>query len=132
MRAGKAVCAKHRQSGMIQPSVQGRHEGDAQRPQQWNVYPIDMCMYDIEVIRQFCDPRQHCSIGSGLLRSSRNAFGEQDSRIALVTESSEASSVTAWPISTSSSVNQNTTRSVPPYSLGGTASANGAIWAMRI
>jgi len=42
-----------------------------------------------------------------------------------------ANSVTARPISTSSSVNQNTTRSVPPYSLGGTASANGAIWAMR-
>jgi hypothetical protein len=40
--------------------------------------------------------------------------------------------VTSWPKPTNSSVNHETTRSVPPYNLGGTLSARGAICAMRI
>ena len=43
-----------------------------------------------------------------------------------------ANKVTLWPCRTSSSANQETTRSVPPYNFGGTASARGATSAMRI
>jgi hypothetical protein len=41
-----------------------------------------------------------------------------------------ANSVTSWPSVTRESVTYATTRSVPPYSDGGTDSANGAIWAI--
>src|SRR5438270_3195573 len=94
-----------------------RYEGHTQAPEQRDVDPIDMGVQHIELARLFGDPRQHCAIGqhwSGLLRSSRNAFGEQGSSFALVTESPEANRATSWPISTSSSGNQKTTRSVPP------------------
>src|ERR1700748_3751159 len=64
--------------------------------------------------------------------SSRNACGEQGSSTASVIESPEAKRVTSCPSSTSSSVSQDTTRSVPPHSLGGTLSANGANCAIRI
>jgi len=47
-------------------------------------------------------------------------------------ESPLANSVTSFPSATSSSVSQCTTRSVPPYNLGGTASVSGATCAMRI
>ena len=69
MGVGKAVCAQRRQSGMIQPSVQGRNEGNAQRPQQWDVNPVDMCMYHIEVVRQVCDPREHCGVDQHRVRA---------------------------------------------------------------
>src|SRR5690348_3469793 len=54
------------------------------------------------------------------------------SSFALVRESPLANRVTSWPSSTSSSVSQETTRSVPPYSFGGIASVSGAICAIRI
>src|SRR5215207_784916 len=54
------------------------------------------------------------------------------SSFAEVRESPLANSVTSCPNATSSSVSQCTTRSVPPYSLGGTASVSGATCAMRI
>ena len=47
-------------------------------------------------------------------------------------ESPLANSVTSWPSSTSASVIYDTTRSVPPYSLGGTDSVKGAICAIFI
>src|SRR5262249_31508575 len=62
----------------------------------------------------------------------RSARGITGASTALVRESALANSVTSCPCWTSSSVNQCTTRSVPPYSLGGTLSASGAIWAIRI
>jgi hypothetical protein len=52
--------------------------------------------------------------------------------LADVTLSPLANRVTSCPISTSSSVRKETTRSVPPYSFGGTASWRGAICAIRI
>src|SRR5262245_18854257 len=48
----------------------------------------------------------------------------------LVRESPLANSVTSWPSLTSSSVKYATTRSVPPYSCGGTLSVNGATCAI--
>ena len=49
----------------------------------------------------------------------RGAHGTSRAR---VTESPLANSVTSWPRSISASVRKSTTRSVPPYSLGGTLS----------
>jgi hypothetical protein len=60
------------------------------------------------------------------------ARGQGGTSLALVRESPLANSVTSCPKSTNSSVNQETTRSVPPYNFGGTLSARGAICAMRI
>ena len=48
--------------------------------------------------------------------------GQTGSSRAEVAESPLANSVTSWPSATSSSVKKETTRSVPPYSFGGTAS----------
>src|ERR1700724_43323 len=74
-----------------------------------------------------------CSaFGSRTAPSRRKAFGQVASSVAEVCESPLANNVTSCPNATSSSVNQCTTRSVPPYSLGGTASVNGATCAMRI
>jgi hypothetical protein len=53
-------------------------------------------------------------------------------RVAVVLESPLANSVTSQPKLTNSSVSQETTLSVPPYSFGGTLSASGATSAMRI
>jgi len=50
---------------------------------------------------------------------------------ALLIESPLANKVTSWPRSISSSVSHETTRSVPPYSFGGTLSASGATCAIR-
>src|SRR6478672_3254889 len=74
-----------------------------------------------------------CSaLGSRTDPSSRSALGHVESSFADVWESPLANSVTSFPNATSSSVNQCTTRSVPPYNLGGTASVSGATCAMRI
>src|ERR1700744_194862 len=74
-----------------------------------------------------------CSaFGSRTDPSSRSALGQVASSFAEVWESPLANSVTSFPNATSSSVNQCTTRSVPPYNLGGTASVSGATCAMRI
>src|SRR6185369_12432373 len=62
----------------------------------------------------------------------RRARGHVGTRCARVTESPLANRVTSCPIATSSSVRKETTRSVPPYSRGGTDSVRGAIWATRI
>src|SRR4029453_7252774 len=70
--------------------------------------------------------------GSERGRCKRRARGQTGTSLALVRESPLANSVTSWPRPTNSSVNQETTRSVPPYSFGGTLSARGAICAMRI
>src|SRR5262245_16326578 len=43
-----------------------------------------------------------------------------------------ANNVTSWPSATSSSASHDSTRSVTPYSFGGTLSARGAICATRI
>jgi hypothetical protein len=65
------------------------------------------------------------------LASSRSAVEHGDTRRAAVNESPLAKSVTSWPRLTSRSVRFETTRSVPPYSLGGTLSKRGAICAIR-
>jgi hypothetical protein len=70
--------------------------------------------------------------GSERGRFNRRARGQTGTSLALVRESPLANSVTSWPRPTNSSVNQETTRSVPPYNFGGTLSARGAICAMRI
>ena len=62
--------------------------------------------------------------------SRRSARGVQGMRRALVFESPLAKSVTSCPWATSASVRYETTRSVPPYSAGGTDSYNGATWAI--
>src|SRR5690606_19055746 len=49
-----------------------------------------------------------------------------------VFESPDANNVTWWPRRTSSSVRQETIRSVPPYWRGGTLSKSGDTWAMRM
>src|SRR5262245_24956738 len=67
---------------------------------------------------------------SGRLSSSRMARGQAAISRADVRESALAKSVTSWPRRTSSSVSHDTTRSVPPYSCGGTLSARGATWAI--
>ena len=66
------------------------------------------------------------------LASVRSERGQAATSRAEVTESPLANSVTSWPIATSSSVRNETTRSVPPYNRGGTDSVSGAIWATRI
>src|ERR1700720_3383803 len=74
-----------------------------------------------------------CSaLGSRTEPSSRRERGQLASSRALVTESPLANSVTSWPSAISSSVSHDTTRSVPPYSFGGTASVSGAICAICI
>src|SRR6202163_1693510 len=72
------------------------------------------------------------ALGSRTAPSRRSAFGHVASSFADVCESPLANRVTSCPSATSSSVSQCTTRSVPPYSLGGTASVSGATCAMRI
>src|SRR4029453_18692430 len=67
--------------------------------------------------------------GSERGRLKRRARGQTGTSLALVRESPLANSVTSWPRPTNSSVNQETTRSVPPYNFGGTLSARGAICA---
>src|SRR5512133_2259900 len=47
-------------------------------------------------------------------------------RFALVSESPDAKSVTSWPASTSPSARSETTSSIPPYPVGGTANHVGA------
>jgi hypothetical protein len=69
--------------------------------------------------------------GSERGRLKRRARGQTRTSLALVRESPLANSVTSCPKSTNSSVNHETTRSVPPYNFGGTLSARGAICAMR-
>src|ERR1700735_773942 len=74
-----------------------------------------------------------CSaLGSRTEPSSRRERGQLASSRALVTESPLANSVTSWPSVISSSVSHDTTRSVPPYNFGGTASVSGAICAICI
>src|SRR4029450_4089604 len=70
--------------------------------------------------------------GSERERCKRRARGQTGTSLGLVRESPLANSVTAWRRPPHWSVNQETTRSVPPYSFGGTLSARGAICAMRI
>src|ERR1700676_5169375 len=72
------------------------------------------------------------ALGSRTDPSRRRAFGHVASSFAEVWESPLANRVTSFPSATNSSVNQCITRSVPPYSLGGTASVSGATCAMRI
>ena len=72
------------------------------------------------------------AIGSRTVSSRRSARGHIGSSLADVRELPLANSVTSWPRATSSSVSQETTRSVPPYSFGGIASVNGAICAIRM
>jgi len=69
--------------------------------------------------------------GSGRGRLKRKPRRQGGTSLALVRESPLANSVTSCPKSTNSSVNHETTRSVPPYNFGGTLSARGAICAMR-
>jgi hypothetical protein len=61
----------------------------------------------------------------------RKAFGQQATSRAFVFESPLANRVTSCPSSTNSSVRYETTRSVPPYSFGGTLSYKGETWAIR-
>ena len=72
------------------------------------------------------------AFGSRTVPSSRSARGHIGSSFALVTESPLANKVTSWPRATSSSVSHEMTRSVPPYSVGGTASVRGATCAIRM
>src|ERR1700676_431448 len=72
------------------------------------------------------------ALGSRTDPSRRSAFVHVASSFAEVLESPLANSVRSFPSATSSSVSQCTTLSVPPYSLGGTASVSGATCAMRI
>src|SRR5262249_1824653 len=56
----------------------------------------------------------------------------QRTSLAAVLESPLANSVTSWPWRTNSSVRYETTRSMPPYSCGGTLSYRGATCAILI
>src|SRR5918993_5028023 len=69
------------------------------------------------------------SLTAGL---SRSAMSEQRTRRAAVRESPLANRVTSWPWRTSSSVRNETIRSVPPYRRGGQRSASGATCAIFI
>src|ERR1700731_1192297 len=60
------------------------------------------------------------------LLSRREVFDPVMS-LAEVCESPLANKVTSWPCATSSSVRNETTRSVPPYILGGTLSYRGKL-----
>jgi hypothetical protein len=62
--------------------------------------------------------------------SSRMAWSRTGTSRARVWASAAANRVTSWPSSTSASVRCATTRSVPPYSFGGTASYRGVTWAI--
>ena len=80
-----------------------------------------------------CSSMVMCSaLASRTEPSRRSACGHIGSSLAEVRESPLANSVTSWPSATSSSVSQEMTRSVPPYSFGGIASVRGAICAMRM
>src|ERR1700679_3540704 len=62
--------------------------------------------------------------------SRRRARGQIGASSALVKLSPEANNVTSCPSSTNASVRYATTRSVPPYIFGGTASVSGATCAI--
>src|ERR1700677_275954 len=62
--------------------------------------------------------------------SRRKALGHIGASVAFVTLSPDANSVTSCPSSTRASVRYATTRSVPPYNFGGTASVSGATCAI--
>src|SRR4029077_7674086 len=70
------------------------------------------------------------ALGSRIEPSRRSARGQNASSFADVQESPLANSVTSWPTARSSQPSQYTTCSVPPYSLGGIASVNGAMCAI--
>jgi hypothetical protein len=70
------------------------------------------------------------AFGSRTEPSRRNAFGQHASSWAEDCESPLANKTTSCPSATSSSVSQEMTRSVPPYSFGGIASVKGAICAI--
>ena len=55
-----------------------------------------------------------------------------DTSAALVREPPDAKSVTSWPASTRPSASSETTSSIPPYPVGGTANHTGAMTATRI
>ena len=97
-------------------------------------FPLDLAARRLEEI-----PDRLEVVGAGILdivavalRHVADARGHIGRSVAAVTESPLANSVTSWPNSTSPSTSQATTRSVPPYNLGGTASVSGATCAMRI
>jgi hypothetical protein len=99
------------------------------------MHPVNMEMDNVKLGGPLSETLQEivCAIiGSTRGLPSRSADGHTGTRRALLSESPLANSVTLWPSATRSSVSQDTTLSVPPYNFGGTLSANGAIWAIRI
>ncbi len=95
-----------------------------------------MEVQDVELLRLVGAraPASSCAARWGRAPSRRDAARAATSARAWPTsrESPLANSVTSWPSATSSSVSQETTRSVPPYSFGGIASVSGAICAIRM
>jgi hypothetical protein len=55
-----------------------------------------------------------------------------ETSVAFVREPPDAKSVTSWPASTRPSASNDTTSSIPPYPVGGTANHGGATTATRI
>jgi len=99
-----------------------RH-GTSRPPAQGKVKIVNVGMNQIEV-RRF---PEHFFHHDHVMRHrifalsvSLNALGHMGTSRALVTESPLANNVTSCPRRTNSSVSQYTTRSVPPYSTGGT------------
>jgi len=101
----------------IEPSVQRGDKWAAEPAKQRNMDPIQVAMNDVEF---FGAPRNALSkavsaeVGSIGGRLNRNGFGEIGTSSALVFEPPLANNVTLSPKPTSSSVSQETTRSVPP------------------
>ena len=62
---------------------------------------------------------------------SGGGFGSGTTNRASVRDPAAANRVTSWPAATKPSVSTDTTRSMPPYPLGGTASHAGATMPMR-
>ena len=101
----------------IEPAVQRGDKRPAKPPQQRNVDPIQVAMNDVE----FVSAAGHTFEQSGERRHWINRRAAQPQRLgeigtssAFVFEPPLANSVTLSPKPTSSSVSQETTRSVPP------------------
>src|SRR5262249_54479498 len=101
----------------IEPAVQRGEKRAAEPAKQRNVNPIQVAMDDVEFVgaaRDASTKAVSAEVGSIGGRLSRNGLGDMATSSALVFEPPLANNVAFSPKPTSSSVSQETTRSVPP------------------
>ena len=109
--------SEHRHEvGQVEPAMQGRQALMRQILEEDMLQQVDMEMDDVELIGPGPDLIQHDEMAGDVVADAGKAspFGTQGTSFADVVESPLANKVTSWPCRTSSSVSQETTRSVPP------------------